>query len=108
MLMRFPKNTLAAVRRHRSKNTVLCDYGTLRDAALLIPSVRGTAWEVTLRGDAVLMARRVDHAKWLDGNPVVCDEGRYFTKRVSSTCSPKVLARGVHSLLRDKCVEVAP
>lgn len=108
MLMRFPKNTLAAVRRRRSKRTTLCNYGTLPGAALLIPSVRGTAWEVTLRGDSVLMARRVDKASWTAGVPVVSDDGRYFTKRVSSTCSPKALARDVDSLLRDKCVEVAP
>lgn len=104
-MLKFSPKTLSEIRKRRSPKTTLHAHGSKPNSVLLLPSTRGTSWEVTMHAGGVIEGRRVDTQKWLGGETVVSD-GLRFNKQVPSTSNPKSVARSIDAMLREKSVEV--
>lgn len=102
MLIAFKKPVQSEIRKRRSKRSRLTSWAGEENKALLIPSVRKMAWEVTLRCDGVLLARLVDPVQWQAGRS--CSDGKVFSAKAPSMTDPAAMARAIDRLLRDKTV----
>ena len=105
MLIPFKKSVQSAVRKCRSKHSKLVSWAGESNKALLIPSRKKSAWEVTLRCDGVLMARVVDPVAWAAGKD--CSDGKVYSKQARRVWNPEQIARDIDALLRLRPQEVA-
>ena len=102
MLIAFKKPVQTEIRKRRSKRSCLTGWAGEENKALLIPSARKMAWEVTLRCDGVLLAQLVDPVLWQEGRN--CSDGKVFSAKAPSLTDAAAMARAIDSLLRTKTV----